>query len=37
VFDEDNLVGMLTAENVSEFLILREIRQARERVREQAQ
>jgi stage IV sporulation protein FB len=35
VFDEDRLVGMLTAENVSEFLILREIRQARESAGEQ--
>ena len=35
VFDEDTLVGMLTAENVSEFLILREIRRARDGAREQ--
>lgn len=37
VFDGDTLAGMLTAENVSEFLILREIRRAREGVREQAE
>lgn len=29
VFDDDRLVGMVTAENVSEFIMLREIRQAR--------
>jgi Zn-dependent protease len=29
VFEEDALIGMLTAENLSEFLMLREIRQAR--------
>jgi len=35
VFDDDHLVGMLTAENVSEFLVLREIRQARANAGEQ--
>lgn len=35
VFDEESLVGMLTAENVSEFLILREIRRTRDSAREQ--
>lgn len=35
VFEGDRLAGMLTAENVSEFLILREIRQARENAGEQ--
>lgn len=35
VFEQDNLVGMLTAENVGEFLMLREIRRARESAREQ--
>jgi CBS domain-containing protein len=35
VFDGDELLGMLTAENVSEFLILREIRRARESAGEQ--
>lgn len=31
VFEGERLVGMLTAENLSEFLVLREIRHARER------
>jgi Zn-dependent protease/predicted transcriptional regulator len=35
VFEDERLVGMLTAENVSEFLVLREIGQARERSGEQ--
>jgi len=30
VFDGDRLVGMLTGENLAEFLLLRQIRQARE-------
>ena len=34
VFDGEQLVGLLTAENLSEFLVLREIRQARERIAE---
>ena len=36
VFEDERLVGMLTSENVGEFLILREIRQARESAGEQA-
>jgi len=35
VFEDERLVGMLTAENVSEFLVLREIGQAREKSGEQ--
>lgn len=32
VFDGDRLAGMLTSENLSEFLVLRKIRQAREQI-----